>query len=327
MRTYIDAVKFFAVTIALVAGSPVSTAWGQKYPHKPVRIIVTTTTGSSGDLMARYLVESLAPSTGQRFVVENRVGAGGNIGAAAVARAAPDGYTLLLAGLGTSVLSQYLYTALEFDPEKDFDPVNLIAKQAFIFAATASLPANSLQELIALAREKPKAVDIALTSTTSRLIFEVFAKTSGAPLFPVAYATLGPALNDVVAGRVSVILETIVALRPQMASGKLKPLAVTTQKASSLFPNLRSVAEQGVPAFGELVGWNAILAPKGTPRDIIQFLNLEVNKALQQPETRQRLADLGAEVASGSADEFAAFIVAERAKWAAIVKASGIKPE
>lgn len=327
MRTHDDFLRALALSLFLAAGSLASPAWGQKYPNKPVRIIVTTQTGSATDLMSRYFGEALFTTTGQRFLVENRVGAGGNIGAAAAARAAPDGYTLFMGGLGTSVLNQYLYPSREFFPEKDFDPVNLIARHPNIFAATPSLPVNSIQELIALAKEKPGAVNIALTNSSVRLIFGVFAKASGAPLFPVAYATLGPAVNDVMAGRVSVILETVVALRPHVASGKVKPLAITTLKESSLVPNLRSVSEQGVAGFGDMVGWNVLLVPKGAPRDIIQFLNVEVNKVLLQSETRQRLADIGAEAASGSADDVAAFIAAERSKWAAIVKASGIKAE
>lgn len=327
MRKQIELIKPLAFALLLAAASLGSPAWGQKYPSRPVKFIVTTQTGSATDLMARYFGESLSAATGQRFLVENRVGAGGEIGAAVAARASPDGYTLFMGGLGTSVLNEYLYPSREIFPEKDFVPVTLLAKHPNILAATPSLPANSIQELAALARAKPGTVNIALTNSSVRLIYQVFARSSDAPLFPVAYATLGPALNDVMAGRVSVILETVAALRPHIITGKVKPLAITTLKESTLVPNLRSVVEQGIAGFGEMVGWNVLLAPRGTPKDVIQFLNLELNKVLLQPDTRQRLAGLGAEAASGSSDDVGEFIAAERSKWAAIIKASGLKAE
>ena len=327
MRKQNEVIKLITFSLSLAAALLCSPAWGQKYPFKPVKFIVTTQTGSATDLMARYFGESLTSATGQRFLVENRVGAGGEIGAAVAARATPDGYTLFMGGLGTSVLNEYLYPSREIFPEKDFVPVTLLAKHPNVLAATPSLPANSIQELAALARENPGTVNIALTNSSVRLIYQVFARTSGAPLFPVAYATLGPALNDVMAGRVSVILETVAALRPHIITGKVKPLAITTLKESALVPNVRSVMEQGIAGFGEMVGWNVLLAPRGTPKDVIRFLNLELNKVLLQPETRQRLAGLGAEAATGSSDDVGEFIAAERSKWAAIIKASGLTAE
>lgn len=299
----------------------------QPYPSKPVRIIVTSQTGTGSDVVARYLGDALGRALNQQFFVENRVGAGGNIGMAAAAKAARDGYTLVQSGLGTSALNQFLYPSLEYDPEKDFEPVGLVARLPFVFAVNPSFPANSLQELVAAAKAKPNSINATATSTTTQIIGELFARSTGASFFAIAYKGPGPAINDVMNGRVSVIIETVAALRPQMEGGKLRPLAVTTLNSSPVVPGVRSVSEQGFAGFGEFVGWTALFAPRATPQDIITLLNAELNKILVQPETRKRFLDLGFETESGTPQALAKYVSAERERWAPVIKSANIKAQ
>jgi tripartite-type tricarboxylate transporter receptor subunit TctC len=264
---------------------------------------------------------------GQKFVVENRLGAGGNIGSAAVARSAPDGYTLVLGTLGTHVFNPVMYAALDFDPEKDFEPIVLVAKLPFLICVTPSFPAASIPELIAAVKSRPDSVNVAITSTTSRVVYEFFKKSAGISLFMVPYAGQGPAIIDVMEGRVPVIMEPVTSLLPHVSSGKLKALAITTRNSSALMPGLKSVAEQGMPEFGEYVGWTALFGPKGVPRDVVNLLNSEFNKLLSQPETRKRLLELGSEAGSGSPQELAAYVAAERERWSPIIRAANIKAQ
>lgn len=314
--------------LALISACLVTSAWGQAYPGaRPVRVIVTSQAGSGSDVLARYLAESLTKAMGQRFVVENRLGAGGNIGTVAAARSAPDGYTLVLGTLGTHVFNPFMFSSIEFDPEKDFDPIILLARLPFLICVTPSFPANTITELIAVAKAKPDSVNVAVTSTAARVGYELFKKSTGTSLFMVPYTGQGPAIIDVIDGRVSVIMETVTSLLPHVASGKLKALAITTQKTSALMPGLKSVSEQGIQGFGEFVGWTALFAPKGVPREIVNLLNAEMNKILALPETRRRVLDLGSEAGSGTAQELAAYAAAEREKWGPIIKSANIKAE
>lgn len=192
-------------------------------------------------------------------------------------------------------------------------------------AVNNDVPAKNLQELIALSKANPNKLNISVTSTTSRIAFELLRRTSDISLFPITYNSPNPASVDVIAGRVSVIIETLSSMLPHVESGKLRPIAITTQKTSALMPNLKSISEQGVPGFGEFVGWTSLLVPKGTPPDVINWLNAELNKILALPETRKRLAELGSEPGSGTPADLAAYFASEREKWAPIIRAAGIK--
>jgi tripartite-type tricarboxylate transporter receptor subunit TctC len=276
----------------------------------------------------RVLAESLSRSTGQTFLVENRPGASGNIGVAAGAKAPPDGYTLVTGGLGVNVMNQFMFApaAMGFDPVKDLEPIILMARLPYLIAVSPSFAPNTVPELVAAAKAKPGTINVAVPQTAGRMLYELFSRTTGAPLFPVAYKAPGPAVTDVMSGIVSVSMETIAALRPHVASGRLKAVAVTSRKTSELLPNVMSVAEQGVADF-EFVGWISLYAPKGTPREVVNFVNAELNKSLLQADTRKRFLDLGFEVGSGTPQDLLDFENAERKRWGPLIKAANISLE
>ena len=312
------------VWTALVQGLAAAQPAG--YPARPVRAIVTLQPGAGTDIMARYLLDALARATGKSFFVENRPGAGGNIGMALGEKAAPDGHTLQFSGLGSQIINPLVYANPGWDP-KNFDGVIMVARLPFLIAVNNQLPARNLTELTDWSRAHPGQLNIALTSTTSRLAHELLRRTSELNLFPIAYTSPNAAMVDAIAGRVAVVIETVSALQPQIESGKLRALAITTQKESALMPGLKSVAEQGAPRFGEFVGWTSLLVPHGTSRDIVGWLNAEFNRILAQPATRKRLAELGAEPGSGTPEELAAYFAAERDKWAPIIRVAGIRAD
>lgn len=315
------------LSVAAVVLGVASMAWGQAYPSKPVRVIVPFGAGSGSDVGLRVLAESLSRTTGQSFLAENRPGAAGNIGVAAGAKATPDGYTLVTGGLGVNAMNQFFYSPAEmgFDPVKDLEPIILTAKLPFMIAVSPSFAASTVSELIAAAKANPGTINVAVTQTTTRMLLELFGRTTGAPLFPVDYKASGPALTDVMSGRVSVGMETVAALRPHVVSGRLKAVAVTSRKTSELLPNVTSVAEQGVKDF-EFVGWISLYAPKGTPREIVNLLNVELNKALTQADIRKRFLDLGFEPGAGSPQDLADFENSERRRWGPLIKSANITP-
>ncbi len=307
-----------------------ASAWCQAYPTaRPVRIIVPAGAGSATDVLARMVADKLSQTTQGKFIVENRVGAGGNIGLAAGARATPDGYTLIFGNLGANVVNQFIYPKLDFDPEKDFDNVAMVALSPFIICVPASFPVNSLAELVTAAKAKPGTINVALTGTVVRIVHEQLKVATGAELFPIPYPGPAPGMTDVLSGRIQVLFETLGAgtLRPMIAAGRIKPLAVTTRTTSSLMPGIKSVAEQGFPEFGEVVGWIALFGPKGLPREAVSFINSETNKLLARADVRQQMADLGFEVKPGTPQELGEFVVSQRAKFGPILKAANIKAE
>lgn len=314
-----------ALAIAVASG-----VWAQAYPSKPVRIIVPSSAGSGTDVGMRLLAEGLLRPTGQSFVVDNRPGGAGNIGMAAAAKSPADGYTLVTGGLGLTVVNQFLYTTAQmgFDPVKDLEPILLVAKVPYLIAANSSLPASNVQELIAAAKAKPGTLNVALTTTSSRMVYELLTRTAGAPLFPVTYKTTGSAVTDTIGGQTQIVMETIAALRSYLTSagGRLKPIAVTSRATSELLPNVKSVAEQGVADF-EIAGYVSLYGPKGMPREAVNYINAEINKLLLLPETRKRFIDLGLEPGGGTPQDLADLEIAERRKWGPIIKAANITAE
>ncbi len=307
--------------LGLVAASA---ACAQAYPAKPVRIIVAYQAGQGTDVATRHFAEQLTRALGQSFFVENRPGAGGNIGTEATAKAAPDGYTLTMGTAATHAMNQYMFSSLAFDAEKDFEPIILTGMLPMVISANPAFPVNSIEELIAAAKAKPGTINVAMPSTTARIVYELFKQRTGAPLFGVAYKGSATSMTEVMGGLVPLTIDTVTATRPQVAAGKLKALAITTLKTSELLPGVKSVAEQGVPGF-EVTAWNALYAPRGTPPQVIGLLNAEMARILAQPETRQRLLALGFEPAGGSPAHLAEFARAERQKWSQLIKAAGIK--
>lgn len=298
----------------------------QAYPIRPVRIIVPFPPGQGTDVATRFLAERLTKALGHNFLVENRPGAGASLGTEALAKSNPDGYTLGIGTAGTHTMNPSLYPSLGYDPEKDFEPIILTGMLPLMVAAYPAFPANSIQELIVMAKAKPDTINVALPAPPQRVAFEMLRQQSGAPLFGVPYKGSATALPEVMSGQVPLIVDSITALRPHINSGKLKALGVTSLKSSELMPGVKSLAEQGLPGF-ELTAWNAFFAPKGTPAAIVNQLNGEVRKILADPDTRQRLMALGFEVAGGTPQELAERVRTERDKWSRIIRAANIKAE
>ncbi len=310
-------------TLALLAAS--ATAWAQNYPTKPGRVIIATAPGSASDVIGRMFAEHLTKNLGQSFVVDNRAGASGNIGLNAGAKAAPDGYTLVFGNLGGSILNQFLFATLDFDPEKDFTDIGFVAGIPFVVLVNPSFPAKNLQELLSMARAQPGTVNVALDSTATRVTLALLNHAANVNLFSVPYN--GPALAtaDVLGGRVPVMVNTVGAARQLVNAGKLRALAITTQNATELLPGVPSVSEQGVTGFGEVTGWVGLNGPRGLPREVVTLLNAELNKFLNQPETRARFLTLGFHPRPGTPQDYANFMAAERARFGPLVKAAGIK--
>lgn len=298
----------------------------QAYPTKPVKVIVPFPPGQGTDVATRFLAERLTKALGHNFLVENRPGAGASLGTEALAKSNPDGYTLGIGTAGTHTMNPSLYPSIGYDPEKDFEPIILTGMLPLMVAAYPGFPANSIQELIALARAKPDTLNVALPAPPQRVAFEMLRQQGGAPLFGVPYKGSATALPEVMSGQVPLIVDSITALRPHVNSGRLKALGVTSLKSTELMPGVKSVAEQGLPGF-ELTAWNAFFAPKGTPVAIVNQLNAEVRKILADPDTRQRLMALGFEVAGSTPQELAERVRTEREKWSRIIRSANIKAD
>lgn len=314
------------ICVGALAISAVTSAGAQGYPTKPVRIVVPYQAGQGTDVATRYLAEQMAKALGQPMVVDNKAGAGGNIGAADVARAPADGYTLLMGTNGTHVLNQFLYASMPFDSEKDFEPIGLLSTFPMVVIANTSSPYNSLAELLADAKAKPDTVNMALPSTTARLVLELLQQQSQTQLRAVPYKGSGTAMTDLIGGQVMVGVDTASAARPFIANNRVKALAVTSANESALLPGVKSVSSQGVKDF-QVLAWNGLYAPKGTPPAVIQKLNAEMVRILAQPEVQQRLLELGHETAGGAPDKLGKFARDERAKWGALIKSVGLKAE
>lgn len=307
----------FTLTTSMAANA-------QSYPQRPIKIIVAYAAGQGTDVATRYLATQMSIDLGQPIVIENKAGAGGNLGTELTKQAAPDGYTLTMGTNATHVLNQYLYTRLPFDPAQDFEPIALVGTFPMVVAVNAASPLTSAAELVSLAQRSPRSADIAMPSTTARLVVELLKDRTSVPLFGVPYKGSANAMTDLLGGQIPAIVDTPTALRPLLASGKLRALAVTSAQPSGLMPGVKTVAEQGFSDF-EVVAWNAMYAPKGTPQAIVNTLNASLNKVLAQPETRQRLLDLGFDPAGGTPARLAAFAVNERRKWEPVIKRAGIQ--
>ncbi len=319
--------RFLTVLITAVGALVASmAATAQTYPSRPIKIIVAYAAGQGTDIATRYLAEQLARDLGQPVVIDNRAGAGGNIGTELTKQAAPDGYTLTMGTNATHVLNQFLYSKLSFDPEQDFEPIVLVGTFPMVMAVSSASPLTSAAELVSLAKGNPRAADIAMPSTTARLVVELLKDRTSVPLFGIPYRGSGNAMADLLGGQLPAIVDTPTALRPHLASGKVRALGVTSAQPSGLVPGVKTVAEQGFSGF-EVVAWNALYAPKGTPPEVINLLNASINKILERPETRQRLLELGFDPAGGSAARLAEFAKAERKKWAPVIESAGIRVE
>ena len=319
--------RFLKTLITAVCGVAASMAvHAETYPARPIKIIVAYAPGQGTDTATRLLAELMAKELGQPVVIDNRAGAGGNIGTELAKQAAPDGYTLTMGTNATHVLNQFLYSKLSFNAEQDFEPVALVGTFPMVMAVTSASPLTSAADLVNQVKNNQRAADIAMPSTTARLVVELLKERTSVPLYGVPYKGSGNAMADLLGGQLPVIVDTPTALRPHLESGKVRALGVTSAKPSGLVPGVKTVAEQGFNGF-EVVAWNALYAPRGTPPAIVSTLNTVINKVLGQPETRQRLLGLGFDPAGGTAAQLAAFAKAERVKWAPVIDKAGLRIE
>lgn len=317
-----------AVLAGLLCLGGASLPHAQDYPSQPVRFVVPFAPGGTTDVLARLVGEKLSASLGQQFVIDNKPGAGGNIGTAQVAKAEPDGYTILMGTVGTHAINASIYPKLPYDPIKDFAPVTLVATVPNVLVVNLEVPASSVAELTALAKEKPGELNFASSGngTSIHLSGELFKAMTGVDIVHVPYKGSGPAVVDLLGGQVQMMFDNLPSSAPQIQAGKLRALAVTSKERSPTLPDVPTMAEAGVPGY-EALSWFGVLAPAGTPDAIVARLQAEIAKALADPAMRERFAELGAVPVGDTPAEFADFIGAETAKWAEVVQSAGIKLE
>ena len=313
--------RFLLVSlVALASGAAVA----QEYPHRPVTIIVPQAVGGANDILGRILADQLARQLGQQFIVENRVGAGGNIGTGAAAKAPRDGYTLLFTISAAHAVNPTLYKQVPFDPVKDFDPVMLVGTVPFLLVVNPSVPASSVQELIALAKREPGKIAYGSSGngTTNHLLGEMFKSMAGVDMLHVPYKGVAAILTDMLGGRVQMAFASVPSVRSHVKDGKLRALGISTMKRSSVAPD--------VPPVGDAVAgydadfWVGLFTPAGTPKEVPARLHAALVKALANPEVRERFAAQGADVVGGSPEQLAAALRDDIAKWAKVVKAAGV---
>ena len=319
---------FFAAAFCAVATLNPASAAAQAWPAKPIRLMVPFPPGGSTDIVARIVAQKLSERLGQSIVIENRGGAGGTLGTAAVAKAAPDGYTLGVASTSTHVVAPGVYAKLEYDPVKDFAPVGLMAVSPYLLVVNPSVPARTLQELIALAKKQPGKLNYASAGigSTTHLAMEMLKYASSSYMLHIPYSGNGPAGTALIGGQVEILFGSLPALLPHAKSGRARALAVGTPKRSPSLPEVPTVAESGYPGFDASL-WLAIMAPAGTPQPVLERLNKELAALIALPEMREALDKAGAEPLTGSPAELAAMIRDGVSKYAQIIKTAGIKPE
>ncbi|MET0680275.1 MAG: tripartite tricarboxylate transporter substrate binding protein [Burkholderiales bacterium] len=312
--------------LALIAALAIVTgAEAQGYPTKSLRIVVPFSPGGSTDIFARLIGERLSSALGQPVVIENRPGAAGNIGADAVAKAPPDGYTLLMATTGVMAINNALYKTMSYDAARDLEPVVFVASITNVLIVAADSPLKSVGGLIAAAKEAPGNLSFASSGagSSTHMSGELFKAMGGVNLLHVPYKGSGPALPDVIAGRVSMMFENAPGAVPHIRSGKVRVLAQTGLKRAAALPDVPTVAESGVPGY-ESLSWSGIALPAGPPREVVARLNREINAILVQPEMRQKFADQGAEPIGGPPEAFAEHVGREREKWSGVVRSANI---
>ncbi len=315
-------------TILFLLASIFATGAFAQYPAKPIRLVVPFPAGESVDATARLVGQSWSAALGAQILVDNRGGAGGTIGSEAVAKSAPDGYTLLWGNVGPLAIGPGLYKKLGYDVAKDFEPVSLVATLPFVLFASPQLPANSVTELVAYAKAHPGEINFGSTGIGSglHLIAELFKSVAGIQIVHVPYKGVAQALPEMMSGKVQIAFNTIPAFLPHVKAGRLKALAITAQSRSPLLPGVLAMTEVGLP---EVQGgsWHAVVAPAGTPRDILGKLNQTLVATIAVPELRNQLLSQGAQPVGSSPDELRKFMQAEAEKWGRVIRSSGARAD
>jgi len=323
-RTTARLARALLVAAAAVVVAPAASAQGA---GKPIHIVVTFTPGGAPDILARLIADRLAPAWNTQVIVDNKPGAGGNPGADSVAKAPPDGTTIVVGTVGTHAINGALYPKMPYDMVKDFAPVTLLATTPNLLVVHNDVPAKTVAELIALGKREGKLTFASAGSGTSiHVSGELFKTMTGIDMTHIPYKGRASAIPDLLGGRVTMMFDNMPSSLPLVKEGKLRALGVTSLKRSPAAPEIPTIAEQGLPGF-EAVSWFALFAPGGTPRPVVERLQAEVKKILVAPDVAKRLAEIGLEPVGSSPDELAAFQRSEIAKWAKVVKDSGAKPE
>ena len=318
-------IRIFAIFMLATLASGLAAA--QPYPAKPIRLIVPFAAGQGADVAARLIAQKLGDEIGQPLVIDNRPGAGGNIGAQAAAKAPPDGYTLLVGSNGTHAANPALYATLPFDPIRDFVPIAFTGSVPMVLLANPGFAAASTADLIRMAKASPGTLNVAIPSSTSRVVFEQFTVLAGVTLFPVNYKSSPTAMTDLIGNQISLSIDTLIASAPQLKAGRLKAIAISSKARSQVLPGVPSFAEAGLAGF-DISAWNVWFAPRDTPPEAVRVLNAGISRVLAQPEVRQRLRDLGLE--PGGADspqQVAEFVASELRKWGELIRRAGLKAE
>ena len=317
------------ILIALFAAAlAVSDAAAQQYPSRPIRLIVPFTPGGTTDIVARVVGNRLAESLGVQVVIENRPGAAGSIGAEVAARSKPDGYTLFMGHIGTLAVNPALYAKLPYDPLRDFAPISMVTMVPSMLVVHPSLPVKSMKELMAFAKSHPGALTYGSTGAggTPYLAVEYFKVMAKLDIVEVPYKGAAPMTTELISGEISLTITGIPALLPHVKSGRLRALAVSSAKRSAAVPELPTMGEAGLRGY-EATAWYGIVAPAGTAREILVKLNAEVISSLKHPDVGNRLKSEGAEPGGSTPNEFAAFIKTETARWAEVIKTTGVKQQ
>lgn len=315
--------RILLVTLALAHATA---AFGQTYPVKPVRLIVPFAAGGNVDITARQIAPGVSELLGQNIIVDNRVGAGGVIGAEAVAKSAPDGYTLMMGSNSTVSVAPSLYPKLGYHPVRDFAPVSLVATTPFVLVVHPSVPAKSVRELIALAKAKSGRLSMASggTGSSNQLVGELFQSLTGARFTHIPYKGAGPAGVDLMAGQVDLLFDQLSSSVGPIKSGRIRALAVTSAARTAVFPDIQTTQEAGVADF-EVTNITGVLAPAGTPADIIGKLNAAIHKVLASAAAKERFAGLALEAAASTPEQFSTYIKDDFARWSRVVKEANIK--
>jgi tripartite-type tricarboxylate transporter receptor subunit TctC len=314
--------KNFLLALLLLAEA------AQAFPTKPVRIIVAFPPGGGTDIVARVVGQKLGEGWNQAVVVENRAGASGTIGTEIAARAEPDGHTLFMATMGNMTANPHLYPKMAVDPLRAFAPITKVVDVHFVFLANPALAANSVGELIELAKKRPG--DVAYSSSgpggAPHLAMELFKRQANVDLIHIPYKGSSPSISDLIGGRVMLTMDSLVQSFPHLKAGRLKALAVLGPRRAALLPEVPTIAEAGLPGYA-LTNWFGLLAPAATPKEAVLRIHAGVIRVLSDPEVKKRIADLGADVVGNSPEEFGAAMRAESAQWAEIIKAANIRAE